>query len=167
MTEADWLASSDPTVMLAFIWERTTDRKIQLFNCACCRKIWHLLYDDRSRAAIAAAERYNAGSLNADVLATASAGVREAFHDPKPSVGACLRLSAIRAAYSTCCEDDGVRIHRHSPRHAAHHAAQAAAGQPMLASPWRLLSPCEVIRESWTGGSAARHHRQPLPTGHY
>jgi hypothetical protein len=37
MTENEWLSSTDPQPMLEFIEERTTNRKLRLFACACCR----------------------------------------------------------------------------------------------------------------------------------
>jgi hypothetical protein len=59
MTEGDWLTSTDPQTMLAFVQDssRATDRKRRLFAAACCRRIWHLLSDERSRRAVGAAER--------------------------------------------------------------------------------------------------------------
>src|SRR4051812_854398 len=63
MTKADWLAYAYPEPLLDYLGERATDRKRRLFEVACCRRVWHVIRDDRSRAAVAAAER------NADVLA--------------------------------------------------------------------------------------------------
>src|SRR4051794_1910901 len=87
MTEAEWLACDDPEPMLEFLRgkmqgrDRTTPsgivvqvpkypdcrvsgRKLRLFGCACCRRIWHLFPDERCRTAVEAAERF------ADGLAT-------------------------------------------------------------------------------------------------
>src|SRR5579872_4443953 len=58
MTEAEWLASSDPAAMLRWrirkpdphdpVWwpEPTSDRKLRLFACAACRLAWPRLTDD-------------------------------------------------------------------------------------------------------------------------
>jgi hypothetical protein len=46
--------------MLEFLQRgrRARARKLQLFACACCRRVWPLLADERSRRAVEAAERY-------------------------------------------------------------------------------------------------------------
>lgn len=81
MTEAEWLACADPQPMLTVHWGKASDRKFRLFAVACCRRIWHLLMDERSRNAVEVAERY-ADSLVNDVD----------------------RLSALRAAYNATWE---------------------------------------------------------------
>jgi hypothetical protein len=64
MDEATWQACADPRPMLAFLRGTVSDRKLQLFFVACCRRVWHLLIDPRSRRAVEVTE------LLADGLAT-------------------------------------------------------------------------------------------------
>jgi hypothetical protein len=64
-TAAEWLASADPAPLLSF---PHSDRKLRLFACACCRRIWHLLSDERCRAAVIVAERYADGHATTDEL---------------------------------------------------------------------------------------------------
>jgi hypothetical protein len=66
VTECEWLECDDPEVLLEFLWHRArpSNRKLRLFACACYRRIWPLLTEDRHRAAVETAERY------ADDLAT-------------------------------------------------------------------------------------------------
>jgi hypothetical protein len=77
MTEAEWISSNDPAALLRWLSYTTgggmgdgpplwlsTDRKLRLFACACCRQVWDRLTDPCSRRAVEVAERY------ADGLAT-------------------------------------------------------------------------------------------------
>ena len=65
MTEAEWLLSRDPDALLDFLHgeaacrhlPQPSRRKLRLFACACCRRIWHLLPEAGSRRAVKAAER--------------------------------------------------------------------------------------------------------------
>jgi hypothetical protein len=57
--------------MLAFIREQGSDRKRRLFGCACCRRTWHLLKDERGRLALDIIERYSDGLANEKELAQA------------------------------------------------------------------------------------------------
>ncbi len=64
MTEAEWLAWTGPAPMLAFLRGTASDRKLRLYGCACCRRIWHLIQDGRSREAVDVAELFADGGAN-------------------------------------------------------------------------------------------------------
>ena len=61
MTEVEWLACANPTPMLWFGADGSGERKTRLFAVACCRRIWNLLLDLRSKSAIEAAEQIAEG----------------------------------------------------------------------------------------------------------
>jgi hypothetical protein len=68
MNEAEWRACSDPDVMVDYASNKVSSRKLRLFGCACCRRIEHLLIDDRSRIAVKNTEFYLDDVINADEL---------------------------------------------------------------------------------------------------
>jgi hypothetical protein len=63
MTEAEWLACTDPQPMLEFLQDKASDRKLRLFAYACCRHLNHLPADDRTKRAVEAAEQLADGLI--------------------------------------------------------------------------------------------------------
>ncbi|MDB5309893.1 MAG: hypothetical protein JWO38_4095 [Gemmataceae bacterium] len=80
MTEAEWLAATDPSQMLEFLADRLDERGLMLFGAACCRRQWGLFTAD-CRQAIEAAELYADGKSSADQLRAA----RNAIERVEPS----------------------------------------------------------------------------------
>jgi hypothetical protein len=73
MTEAEWLAATDPMPLLTFLRGRGSERKLRLFAVVVCRRVWHVFVDKRSRAAVETGERYADGEADAAELEAASA----------------------------------------------------------------------------------------------
>lgn len=78
MTEANWHTSSDPSSMLELLRGKTSDRKLRLFACACCRRLWDLLKEKGSRQAVEVAERFADGQADEAKLVLAWYGASQA-----------------------------------------------------------------------------------------
>jgi hypothetical protein len=64
MTEQEWLSGADPRPMLEYLGDKASERKLQLFACACCRRIPGFLESEPDRQGLELTELY------ADGLAT-------------------------------------------------------------------------------------------------
>jgi len=75
MTESEWLACTDPKPMLEFLdrHDLLDDRRQRLFDCACVRRAWHLLLDQRGENAVEIAEKYADGLAHIAELRDAQA----------------------------------------------------------------------------------------------
>jgi hypothetical protein len=61
MTEAEWLACRNQEIMLTWLKHQGSKRKFALFACACCRRIWHLIADERKCRAVELVELIDLG----------------------------------------------------------------------------------------------------------
>jgi hypothetical protein len=62
-----------------------SERKLKLFSCACCRRVWSSLTDARSRDAVEVTERWLEGAAGDDALETAARAAYAAFEEPDRS----------------------------------------------------------------------------------
>lgn len=166
MTESEWLACDDPAPMLRHLTRephrgpgaagnnlrpapRPSPRKLRLFAVCCCRAVWGLLGDPRSRTAVETAERYADGQATREALVQAwHAGWRVANRPPLPSPLTLSTLAAAAAA-STCHPDpdhlpgyvthDLRRAARRQNLAGATAAAQAALLRDLCGNPFRPL----------------------------
>jgi hypothetical protein len=66
LTKADWLSCDWPFDMLRHLDGKIDDAAFMRFSVACCRRVWPLITDSRSRAVVEATEAYLAGRLTAE-----------------------------------------------------------------------------------------------------
>ena len=78
MTESEWLTCMNPLPLLDAVWQRASERKLRLFAVACCRRIFPLFSDERSRRAVEIAERYADGKASKEELREAEFAARSA-----------------------------------------------------------------------------------------
>jgi hypothetical protein len=69
LTEPEWLACDWPFDMLRHLDGKLDDQAFMRFSVLCCRRIWPLLSDSRSRAVVEATGAYLAGQLTAEAAA--------------------------------------------------------------------------------------------------
>jgi hypothetical protein len=156
MTEPEWLASNDPQHLLHWLSltesgadsqrgqeVKLSDRKLRLFAVACCRQVWHLLTDKRSRWAVESAEQYADQLLTADELVAAWAS---AWAARVAARGGAAGNAAEAAAWGTAgaaarvaVEDAARAAARAAMRAAGDRAwdAEAALFRDIFGNPWR------------------------------
>jgi hypothetical protein len=122
-------------------------RKLRLFACAACRRLWPFLRDERSRTAVVISERYADGLVDEAELLTAWADAEEAVRELQ-TLGRGMN-AAQTAAMTTQAPDE-----------AAERAAIAAAYDAdmlrhICGNPFRRVSidPAWLV---WNDGSVAK-----------
>jgi hypothetical protein len=126
MTEKEWLACTEPTPMLEYLDVNCliSDRKQRLFDCACVRRIWHLLLDEKGRKAVEVAERFADGRATIDQLREAQ-GIVLAAADAQ----ATLHLPGTPNANTVLAAAAGAAWEFRSGADPLRHAAEAIAWQ--------------------------------------
>jgi hypothetical protein len=153
MTKEAWLASTDPAAMLRYLTHEmvpgrvtpqfsgprprgvplTSTRKLRLFAVACCRQVYHLLTDERSRRAVEVAERYADGKANmAYDITRAQDAIDRAFVESDNSPVVLMVSWALRSATETASRMTGCDI--------VPPTTQAAILRDIVGNPWRPVT---------------------------
>jgi hypothetical protein len=106
MTEEEWRECRDPRKLLGYLHRTASERKRRLFAAACCRRVWHLLGDRRSRFAVVTAERYADGRATRAELSRAEEEANDAFAAARDDEREVARLAA-NAVYAVTCAGVG------------------------------------------------------------
>src|SRR4051794_27605778 len=81
MDETTWRTCRSPELLLGFLSGRASERKWRLFACACCRRIWDLVWEDEPRAAVEAGEALADGLLDQQTLEQARLAARQCWEE--------------------------------------------------------------------------------------
>jgi hypothetical protein len=172
MTEAEWLACTDPGLMLEFLSRRASswkarvfsplgfktsppsDRKLRLFACACCRRAWHLLIE-RGRQDVVTAERCADAELGAPELDSALAMLQPP-HDLTKVIATGANKAARSAVYAVegALKRDAAAGCRGAAKDAAGAIAWAVVGEAKGASDAERWAP------AWSAAEAAERRAQ-------
>jgi hypothetical protein len=150
MTEADWLACTNPEPMLGYLATHGSDRKLRLFACACARRHWDLLPEDSCRRAVEVSEQYADGQATQE--------------DLEHAWSAAARLA--EAALARLSRWDMLAAAKAEARDAARGGAWAAAHGVTadLATPAERQAECDLLREIFGNPfrpPITQHHRTP------
>ena len=134
--ESKEFAENTPSLRVAWetapaefmVWGATregvlSERELRLFACWCCRQVWRLLTDPRSRYAVEVAEKFARGNTTEKDLAAAWAAALEVARD----TAAAAAWAAARAAALEVARDTAAAAAWAAARAAALAAARAAA----------------------------------------
>src|SRR4051794_7882024 len=111
MSEGEWLAGIDPERMLRGLGRNPSKRKQRLFGCVCCRRIWHLIPDERSRAAVVVAERFADGLASGVELDVSRAEAKTAFEQQNRGRPPWVGRWAAAACYCVAMKNSGDAVH--------------------------------------------------------
>jgi hypothetical protein len=82
VTEAEWDGCTEPRKLVEYLRGLASERRFRLFACACCRQVWGLLDDARSRKAVEVAERFADGLTSRGQLRAATVEAHHAKPTP-------------------------------------------------------------------------------------
>jgi hypothetical protein len=170
MTEAEWLACTNLPEMMYELYERNrySLRQERLFSCACCRRIWHLLTDERSRVAVQVAEHYIDGLASWDELETAwrasqgfggfAAGAADCASSPERVLGSNAIDVASYASNAAFYADPRASKAKADRDRAmlAEQAAQADLLRDIAGNPFRATPTADPAWLTWRDGTVRR-----------
>src|SRR5258708_10006118 len=102
MDETAWMVSTNSQVMLRALRGRDVARKLRWCACACARRGWHLLTDDRLRNAVLVAERFADGQATQEELNGARIAANTATSLPQLPTSYVASILAQIASDTTC-----------------------------------------------------------------
>jgi hypothetical protein len=149
MTEADWLACTEPEPLLEFCRGKANERKLRLFAAACCWRVSQFFKDERCFRAINLAERLAEKQAVADEITSLA---NELDGVPGSSVSADAGWNAVRWAIAPLADifdvDDIDNVHLATAYWAAESVYADAVAQSTSPDAWRAARHRERCNQS-------------------
>jgi len=173
MTEADWQTCADPDQMLAYLDGKVNERKLRLFACAICRRIWHLVTVTACRRAVEMAELFADGLVSPQeciTIAEAANRARPLFHDGNAQaawVALPADVGEVAAFVASTAAQAITKVATDPLRRAAAASVYTGASQDTRNAAWADYEAAEQVaflsRPTGTRRPLARDHRQSVP----
>lgn len=129
MTESDWFTCIEPRDMLHFLRNKSTDRKVRLFACACCRRVWEVLSEPACRAAVEVAEAFADGDADGAELGQAREAAYRVHAAPPPDTGFADGATGISRATWEAAQGTTMTALQYDTRNDAILSGQVASSQ--------------------------------------
>jgi hypothetical protein len=152
MTESEWLSCTDPDLLLDFAGSWLSERKLRLFGCACCRRLWPVLAERGSREAVAAAEAVADRVPPSPTASSAARPVAAVFLPPCPCARCAVtagRNAALAAPWALARPArDAAAVASASTAFAAACLAVAENGRAEDSAAWEAARDSELARQA-------------------
>jgi hypothetical protein len=169
MNEDEWLACTDPELMLCHLGSAISCRKLRLFTCAWGYEEWQRMTDERSRDAVVVAEQFADGLASPEELISAFNAAHEARKaiplilggrhgkGVKSQDGSRASKYAAGVARNAANPELSRRMPRHtaSGRNAARRVALANYLRDIFGNPFRNIS-VDFLWMEWNDNTIAR-----------
>jgi hypothetical protein len=175
MTEAEWLACTNPMMLLEFLQDKAGDRKLRLFACGCYRHVWDRLPSDFIQEAVEITERLVDGLAADYELDSVSRRAMEEKRVMPPSgrvwmshvttpLADCRWMGGWEVGRHVAWETSGLGVRREERRF------QAALLRCVVANPFRPPPPLPPAVLAWNDSTVRRiaegiYEERELPAG--
>jgi hypothetical protein len=183
MTEHEWREATDPQKLLTFLRNagKASERKLRLFAVACCRRVWSLLTDERSRQAVEVAEKYADGGVAAKELDHALSLALLHAHSLLGRGGPACDAAYAAARCAVVFAADAVGAAQYTAWaigqkarpvvRLPEQASQAVILRDIYSNPFHPLPPLDPAVLTWNGGAVAQlalaaYNERSMPSGH-
>ena len=168
MTEQKWLASKSAAAMLQHLCEtcgtarrKNGRRQLRLFACACCRRVWDRLKEERDRDMLLVGEKLADGEATPEEVAATRqrcldrtghiwAAVRAAIATTNPQPRAAVKEVMFAVCMAVASHGDG-----YPERWTAESTAHAEVVREIFSNPFRPVR-IDPAWRGWNDGMAVR-----------